>query len=448
MTTDEAIRGWVERSGQSVVDLTAELVRFRTVNKVTTGTELGLQRWLEALLREELGLETDLFSPEDVEGLHAHPGYFPGKDYTDRPNVVGIWRGAGNAGGQSLLFSSHVDSAPVAMGWETDPWDPVQRDGRLYGLGAYDMKGGLAASIMAVRCLQELGIRLKGDVLIESVVDEEFGGANGTLACRLRGCDADAAIVPEPTNMAVCPATRGGALWRFTFRGRSGMSFGGESFRNPVIGAARFISFLEQFEGRRSEEPGPAPWYEHNRSLPVIVTRVEAGDMSAPLCDSGPAECHVDVWVECYPDTTEEQLLAEVLTQFRRYGERIGSGQQDEPEARKMIRFLPGTQLDPDCPLIALLAEEVGNVRGAEAEVFGAPFACDAFMFGLYSRTPAVILGPSGGNAHAAGEYVDIASLLELVQVYARTIIKWCGAIEEDGSSSDVSRLIEKEAGK
>lgn len=425
---EECIRQWVNVNRERIVDQVGDLIKFDTVNQITTGKEKDSQVHIRGVL-EALHMEVDLYSPEDVPGFREHPAYFPGKDYADRPNVIGTKKGIG--GGKSLVFSSHIDTAVVAPGWSRSPWEPWIDGDRLYGLGSFDMKGGLAASIMAVQCLNELGVKLQGDVLIESVVDEEFGGANGTLAGRIRGDNPDAAIVPEPTNLAVCPASKGGALWRITFRGTTGLSFSGETIVNPVYAASKFMSFLERFEQARSEQPGPAPWYENDRYLPIVITRVEAGDMTAPLCDAGPTECHVDIWIECYPGTDEEQLKQELLDAFARDGgKEIVSGPY-APTFSKMIRFLPGSELTPGHPLIGILADEVERTTGEKAAVQGAPFACDAFMFNLHSPTPAIVLGPKGANAHAPDEYVEISSLLQLVEVYALTIVKWCGAAEE-----------------
>lgn len=417
---EESISEWVNANRDELLELAAELIRFPTVNLVTDGTEKESQHFIASVM-ENMKLECTLYSPETAPGFRGHPAYYPGKDYSDRPNVAGRWQGSG--GGRSLLFSSHIDTAVVAPGWSASPWEPYVKDGRLYGLGSFDMKGGLAASIMAVRCLQALGLRPRGDVIIESVVDEEFGGANGTLAGRLMGFETDAAIIPEPTNLAVCPATRGGALWRVTFRGKTGLSFSGETLINPLYDAGKFLVFLEQFEKERGRVAGPAPWYDTMPELPVIVTRAAAGDLSAALCDVGPEQCDLDLWVECHPGTTEDQLREEIISGYvRRYGENAAV-----PEFRKVIRFLPGSQLPPDFPLLPVLTEEIRKVTGREPVMQGAPFACDAFMFNLYSGTPAVVLGPSGANAHAADEYVEIDSLLRLTEVYARAIVRWCG---------------------
>jgi acetylornithine deacetylase len=415
------IHNWIQTNKQPAIDLVSDLIRYDSVNHVVTGGEKACNVHVANVLIDT-GLLIDMYTPDDVKELREHPAYFPGKDYSGRPNVIGIWKGSGE--GKSLLFSSHIDTTVAAKEWQIDPWTPLMKENKLYGLGSFDMKGGLAASIMAVRCLRELGIRMKGDIMIESVVDEEFGGANGALAGRVRGYHADAAIIPEPTNFAVCPATRGGALWRVTFTGKSGMSFSGEKIVNPGNLAAKFIVFLEEYEAARATQPGPSPWYEDDSSvLPVMVTRIEAGDMNAVLCDSGPAECYVDIWVECYPGVSEEQLKKELLDGFHsKYGLEAG-----EPLFEKVIRFLPGAEIPPDFPLIRQLAQEMEAVTGRTAAIHGAPFACDAFMFNLYSSTPAIVMGPVGANAHGADEYMDLDAFYDLIEIYARAAIRWCG---------------------
>lgn len=425
---NESIRTWVNDNKKNTIELVQDLVRFNTVNEVTHGSEKACQLFLAKYLND-MGMKVDVFSPEDVPHFREHEAYYPGKDYSARPNVVAVIKGTG--GGKSLMFSSHMDTTVAAPGWLNDPWHPEIKRNKLYGLGTFDMKGGLAASVMAARCISELGIQLKGDLYVESVVDEEFGGANGTLASRIKGYNPDAAIIPEPTNMAVCPGARGGALWRVTFKGNGGMSFSGEKITNPTTIAAKFILFLEEYEMAAREKAGPPPWFENDHSLSVIVTRLEAGDISAVLCDSGPVECHVDIWVECHPRITEEQLKQELLTGYRqKYAAQYAEWQ--EPLFTQMIRFLPGCEVDPAFPLIGIMTQTVEKVTGIPAMKAGAPFACDAFMFNLYSPTPAIIMGPCGANAHAPDEYIDIPEFLQLIEIYVLIILDWCGVIGKE----------------
>ncbi|MBS4224243.1 M20/M25/M40 family metallo-hydrolase [Lederbergia citrea] len=432
----EAITEWVQKNESRIIQLVQDLVSHNTVNHVVTGNEKEAQIFLSQVLRD-MDLEVDMFTPEEVPGLKEHPGYFPGKNYSNRPNVVATLKGSGD--GKSLIFSSHMDTTVAASGWEKDPWKPVIKDEKLYGLGTFDMKGGLAASIMAIRCIQELGFQVKGDLLVESVVDEEFGGANGTLASRVRGYNPDAAIIPEPTNMAVCPGTHGGALWRVTFSGNTGMSFSGETIVNPANIAAKFIVFLEEYEFNRQQKGGPAPYFEDDHVLPVIVTRLEAGDMTAALCDSGPTECHVDIWVECHPNVSEEDLKKEIIDGFRaKYEDQYPTW--NEPVFTKVIRFLPGAEIDQNFPLINLLSEITSEATDQKyGNVTGAPFACDAFMFNVYTETPAIVMGPVGANAHAPDEHLDIPEFLKLVEIYTLTALEWCGYVEKDVHSDEKS---------
>lgn len=421
---EKEVRGWIERNREPIAGLVADLVRIPSVNRGLTGDERRYQTFVAHLL-ESLGMKVDVFTPDEVEDLNRHPAYYPGKSYADRPNVVGVLPGTGS--GKSLLFSSHADTAAAAPDWKRDPWQPQREGDRLYGLGAFDMKAGFAASILAVRCLRELGIRPLGDVLIESVVDEEFGGANGTLASRVRGYQADGAIIPEPTNLAVCTATRGGALWKAVFAGTGGLSFSGETVHNPVFDAAQFLAFLHDFEQTRGKAKPAHPLYADTPELPVIVTRVMAGDPTAPICDSGPVSCTVEFWAECHPGLAEEPFKDELRTRYREWSFARGGQTAVFPELTGMIRFLPGAETPAGFPLTELLSRAVGRATGSAAVVRGAPFACDAFMFNLHSPTPAVVLGPRGANAHAPDEYVELSSLGELIEVYACTIAAWCG---------------------
>ena len=178
----------IENRRGHIVEFLRKLISIPSV----TGEELQVQKFITRKLTE-LGLEVDLWEP-NLEELKKHPAYLPpGRDYKDRPNVVGIYKGAGQ--GRSLLFNGHVDVIPAGPqdAWEHPPWAGEIEGTRLYGRGASDMKSGLAAMTMAIETLINLKIRLKGDVLLEYTMDEEATG-NGTLACVTRGYRADAGI--------------------------------------------------------------------------------------------------------------------------------------------------------------------------------------------------------------------------------------------------------------
>jgi acetylornithine deacetylase len=372
-----------------------------------------------------------VFTPSEVPGLVEHPGYWPGRDYTDRPNVVGVLSPAQDgavgraAGRKSLLFSGHVDVVPAAgqgrYGW----WDGAVEDGRLYGRGSNDMKGGIAAYLMAAHCVHELGLDLQGDLILETVVDEEFGGANGTLACRLRGYNADAAILPEPNNMLISAAHRGGQQFRLlTCAAGVGMGFGETVLRDPVSALGHLLAALDRYNVERQARPRPVGFEED--VFPLMPFAMRAGEMMPwGTGDAIPETAWVEFWIEIPPGVTKEQLHAELHAVVEEAVAATPTLQRVAVRWEERTRFLAGSSMPPDHPILAALAANMGAVTG-ESSVFGpAPFACDGFVFNLFSPTPVVILGPRGANAHARDEWVAVEDLVTLAKTYALTIADW-----------------------
>ncbi|WP_010268468.1 M20/M25/M40 family metallo-hydrolase [Paenibacillus senegalensis] len=422
----ERLQTWISEHREEALELTRSLVSLRSINRVPHGEEWQVQQYVADYLRK-LGCGTDMFLPTDVRELTAHPAYLEGRNYQDRPNVVGRRKGSG--GGKSLLFSGHVDTVPLNKEetWTVDPLSGVIKEGKQYGLGIFDMKAGIAASLFALRGLVELGIPLKGDVVIETVVDEEYGGANGTLASRLRGHHADAAIIPEPSNLVICPATQGGIMLRIRFAGTGGRNFSGEIVTNPVFAAARFIEIFRQYDRAHSMKASLNPWYKDGPGLTSYLQGMKAGDVSLPLSDRTPNQCSIDVWIQCYPGTSEKELYQDFTGFCLEQAAEDELLKQFPPQFERLIRFLPGTSLAPGHPLIETAVQVVQAAAPQQLAVKGAPFACDAFMFEQYSEIPVIVWGPSGGNAHAADEFIHVDDYLQLIHWYSLMMMEWCG---------------------
>lgn len=422
MTSDELnsrIDGWADAHREDILRLTEDLIRFPSENLERTGREKACQLYLAEVMRG-MGLDVDMFEPTDVSGLLEHEAYWPGRDYRDRPNVVGVRRGTG--GGKSLLFTSHADVV-VGLEGQFRPFEPVREENRLYGRGALDMKGGLAASLCAVECLHDLGLRLRGDLIVESVVDEEYGGSNGTLAARLRGYHADAAICPEPNGMIISPAHRGGCLFEITVEGTPGIPFAAAELVNPAYGIAHLAVAIERWEQERNEQGDPPPLYRDAPGLPVVLSTIIATHDLVAV----PGRGQLEAWVEVYPGTTYEELRNDFVGYLKSVAASKPVLQKARMDVRRRIRFLPGSQIPADHPIVDLLGDVSARVLGHTAPVRGAGFACDAYVFNLYSSTPCVILGPRGANAHAPDEWVEIEDLIRLTKIYARAALAWCG---------------------
>jgi acetylornithine deacetylase len=420
-----AISDWVEENRQEILDLNKKLVSIPSENRYPDGDEKKVQEFVVGCL-EDLRCVTDVFLPTDVPGLTGHPAYLGGRNYEGRPNVVGKKRGSG--GGRSILFSGHMDTVPRGEdAWSVDPFSGIVEEGRQWGLGIFDMKGGMAAAMMALRALNELGVRLKGDVTIETVVDEEFGGANGTLACRLRGYGADAAIVPEPSNLSICPQNQGGSMFRVSFAGRPGRSFSGEELLNPAYAGARFLEVFRRYEAYHKKKRSKSRFFEKDPGPPAYVQRVRAASNDLTLSDRVPSRCTIDVWIQCYPETSEEELRRDFVSFVEEKAREDEILYWAEPNIEKLVRFLPGTGIPEDHELIGVAGRVARQIYQDGLPVEGAAFACDSFVFNLHSDTPALIWGPRGGNAHAPDEYVEVEPFMDLVKMYALTMVEWCG---------------------
>lgn len=418
------IRDWISAHQLELVAWNKKLVSKPSMNRFSDGDEAGVQQIVAKRL-QMLGCIVDQFIPTQVEGIEGHPSYLEGRQYRNRPNVVGRKRGKGT--GRSLMFSGHMDTAPLGdRKWSVSPFEGEVREGRQYGLGILDMKSGMAAAMAALQALDETGISLSGDVWIESVVDEEFGGANGTLACRLKGYEADLTIIPEPTNLTICPASQGGAMYRFTYEGTSGRGFSGEKLINPAFAAAKFIDIFKLYQAYHAGKLSQSPWYD-NGDAPAYIQGMQAGSPEYPIYDRSPSSCSIDVWIQCYPGVTEEEQFKDFLDFYAEQASEDEILANWPVKSEQLIRFLPGMEARYADQVVPFLQDLSKQSFAKPLPVHGAPFACDAFMFDLYSDTSVIICGPKGGNAHSEDEYIELNAFYQLVEYYALIMMEWCG---------------------
>lgn len=417
LETGRAIDAWVEAHADEMLAFASRLVQTPSENRPPRGDERAAQELLAETLKS-FGAEVDMFDVTDVPGITEHPAYLEGRHYAGRPNVVG--RFAGRGGGRSLIFSSHMDTAPRdPLPWrKTEPFSGEIKDGKLWGRGSFDMKGGLAASLWGILAARAVAPQLRGDLFLESVVDEEWGGANGTLAARLRGYTADAAIIPEPTGLQICPEHWGAHLYRLTVPGSAGMVFGNPHLQNPIYTSMLFIDALREWEKEYHARPAP-PMYAGGPKPPFMVTAIEARQYGIPRT------CTVDFAVSFYKEDDPDEMDRRARQTVEQAFAGIAFG-DEKPRIERLFRYLPASSVPEGHPILATVTEAFRSAGDLPCVVRGAPFQCDAFMFNLHSPTPALILGPDGAGAHAADEYVTVDSLINLVRVYARTIILWC----------------------
>ncbi len=414
-TLVESIKSWTSAHREWFVSLTSELVRAPSINAPPTGGEKTVQQLIGHWFGQ-LGIEASLYELGEISGLQEHVAWRPGRNYGGRPNLVA--RLKGNGEGRSLVLSGHADTVGLAdEAWLHPPFAADCDGERIYGLGAFDMKGGLASAMLAARCLQDLNISLAGDLYVESVVDEEFGGANGTLAGRLRHPRIDGAIIMEPTNLRLATSHRGVVVLRLEVLGKPGRSFSGEEVVNPAKILARMIQDLEEFNRRRNASRHQ---YGLADTLGLEIDQLRAGPVDEMLGTRVPSVAWATFWLDLDPDqdpSAPVDALASLLTQ--RY----------DPTQFRLTSVIPalwGSRIPDEHPLVKTVSTSL-QLAEVNPLPITAPFACDGAMFNRHSRTPMLILGPEGGNAHAADEFVSVSSLQTLTAVLALATIDWCG---------------------
>ena len=413
---------WIKSNEHEIYNLTSELVKIPSINYGTDGYEGDCQRFIAKWLKT-LGLNVDMFTPDEVKGFQPVPGFTGKQDFKDRPNIVTTIKGYGN--GRSLILNGHVDVVPPEpMNWSMDPFSGAIGEDKIYGRGSLDMKGGLACLMIIIKALIDLDIQLSGDIIFESVVDEETSIANGTLSCIAKGYRADGVIIPEPNNMMISPASLGGIVWRITTTGKPGMGFSGEEIIEPVFPMGRIIVGLEKYRELLNKEYIKPDIFAEGISIPMRIAKVRAGE---EYKWGTPEKCWLEVMFAPWPGISEGRFKSHFLAYMDNLIKNDPILRDNPPMIEPVSCYQIGLDIDIDHSLVETAREAYSNALNKEAVISGALLACDAYMFPLYCNTPAIILGPGGGNAHACDEYVNKRDLVDLTKVLSHMIVDWCG---------------------
>jgi acetylornithine deacetylase len=426
------VNRWVESGREEILHTISSLIRIRTENLPPGGNEKPGQEFLhESAARFVAAKDLEMFEVDDVPGVRAHPLFFPtieGREriYAGRPLLVA--RRPGKGGGRSLVFSGHMDTMPsYGKTWTVfpDPFSGEIRDGRLYGRGAIDMKAGTASGFFALKCLHDLGIELKGDVYAESVVDEENGGANGTLAARLRHPDIDFAILAEPSELAVGIETIGGTDWRATVVEKGAGGIGADmTHANPIPTLSRVALALEKYDRRLAAVP-PPPAFDRDMRVRLLIYQLASGGSTYAESGAVPTTGHLYFWQETFADRSAAEATRDLVDFLEEELKEIRNGSAAAPDFQPVIRFLEGHRTDRYHPALTCIRNAYARL-GLSHDERGIPFATDAFTFRKASRTEVAVVGPRGGNPHGIDEYVDVESVLSLIRIMVLTAVEYC----------------------
>ena len=349
-----------------------------------------------ARMLEELGME--------VETVEPVPG---------RPSVIGRRRGTG--GGRSLMLNGHLDTVGVEE--MERPFEPRVENGRLYGRGAYDMKGSLAACLGAVKAFRDAQVALAGDLVIAAVADEEVASL-GTSAV-IERARTDGAIVTEPTELAICLAHKGFAWIEIEVEGRAAHG------SRPDLGVDANLAMGRALAEMAALERELAGRATHPRvGRPSLHVGTLAGGTG---WSTYAARAVAGIERRTVPGETAAGALAEIEERLARLrGDARPGGDAPLRMAARLALAREPFEADPGGPLAAAVVRGATEVLGREPERIGVAYWMDAALLGA-AGIETVAFGPVGAGAHEVEEWVDLDSCGQLAEILARAAIAYCG---------------------
>jgi acetylornithine deacetylase len=383
------------------------------------GQEDGAQRWMHDRLRA-MGLAVDAW-PIDVAELRAHPSFSMEVERTAALGIVGTF----GAGDTTLILNGHVDVVPIGDPdqWTVPPWEMTIKDGRAFGRGACDMKGGLACALAAIRALQEAKVTLTGRVALHSVVAEEDGGM-GTLATLARGHRGDAAISMEPTRLALAPAHAGALSFRLRVPGQATHG----AVREEGVSAIEKFEIVHRalldLEARRNARLMQPLFTGYRLPYALSIGKIAAGDWPSSVPDLLIAEGRYGL----APGEDAAGARAELETAVRHAATHDAWLSAHPPTVEWWGgQFLPASTASTD-RIVTDVTSAASDVLGHAPNVEGMTYGADMRLLVNDAHIPTVLFGPGDVRvAHRPDEFVPIEDLMVVTRVLAVTAMRFCG---------------------
>lgn len=430
VANEEQIHSAVSEKREDMVDLLSELIR----TKPLTGSEGDAQAVIIDYLKE-LGLEPDVWEA-DADNLRDHEAFFETRSfkevgYSDRPNVAARIPGAGD--GPSLALSGHIDVVPVTEEeWSYDPWTPTVEDGRLYGRGSYDMLCGVVSILTAYEVIDELGFELAGELILQTTIEEEEGGIGGVLSALERGYQPDAAIIGESWELPDIGMASGGAMsFDITVPGKSAHAAFPYEGVHAIDKAVKIYNALDDLDQRRKERISYEPAWGKDERMKGNETNLnvgifEAGNWGSSLAPSATLKGRIG-WP---PGEEKDEVYEEFMDTIQSVVDADEWLSEHPPDVDMAGWVSEPHELDTNEEIVQTVQHNAELVTGKETTFSGGWSGLDERFYNRYYDIPCPSVGARGGRCHGPDEYVEIDSLVDTSETFARTIIDWCGTVE------------------
>ena len=409
----------IEARKEELFQLLSKLIQFNSENFGSFGNEQPVAEYVLDQCRK-LGLETDLYSPMELDGFAEHPDYFPGRNLENRPNVTARWKGAENE--DVLMLMGHTDTVPIGerSGWKVDPLGGELIDGKIYGRGACDDKYAVAASLFLIRLLQEEGFVPKKNLLFTAYSDEEFGGSHGALAAVLKyPCQIYANL---DCRDVIWNCAAGGQVVRYTFEANHALDSSEATARIlPVV-----LDELNSFKEKRRKELESIRFF---RGTIIPETSLRYQEIGASI--EGTAPSVGTLVFTFYTDKTREVIWEE----FAQLEEAIA--QRLQPLGYIGGKFIPATRFfhygytEAETPAIQEMLAAAKEATGSDLTVCGSCLS-DLSVILKYGGGSAFSYGAGRdfsveGGAHQPNEFITCDGFLKFTKTVAAYILRVLG---------------------
>ncbi|MGD2184621.1 MAG: ArgE/DapE family deacylase [Desulfobacterales bacterium] len=385
--------GEIQIKRKALLSLLRDLIQIESVNPSLTNKGSGeavIARYIRDYLNH-LGMEVHL---QEIE--------------KSRANVVGILKGSGR--GPSLMLNGHMDTVS-ADNMEIDPFAAEEKDGKIYGRGALDMKAGVAALIMAVESIIEAGIKLKGDVILTLVADEEYASI-GTETI-VDEYTADAAIVCEPTDLDIVIAHKGFAWIKIQIFGHAAHGSLPHKGVDAIVKAGKVLSAIDEL----SETDLKKKSHPLLGSPSIHASLIEGGTELSTY----PNYCKIQLERRNLPGEDRRLVTEEIQGLLQKI-----QRQDDQFKADYNVFFFrPAFEISPDQPIVQTVSRAYASTLNKPPKFEGMWAWLDSAIL-AQAGIPTVIFGPRGDGAHAVVEYADVASVMTTTNILIRSTIDFC----------------------
>lgn len=410
----------IDERKNELFSLLSDLIKINSENFLSHGNEEELARYLEKLCRE-LGLETDVFSPLDLDGFEQHPDYMPGRNLENRYNMVARLRGEEDC--DELMLMSHSDTVRIGdlKNWVSDPLAGELRDGKIYGRGACDDKYALATTLFILKLLKDAGFKPSRNLVFAAYSDEEYGGSHGALA----------AVLKYPCRRILNMDGREGQIWhcgsggqevKYIFRTKDPV----DSAKYAAAAIPLVLEVIETFAEKRRSELEENKFYA-GTIIPKTSLRYMGIRAGFDGADLGTGEAYFVY----YTDKTKDEIYAEFAELEKILAEKLSPLGIEGVGFKPVTRFFHYVFCEPDSEDINLLLDASKEATGNDLLVCGSCLS-DLSVISKHGTDRAIAFGAGRdfsklGGAHQPNEFIECDKLLDYAKTVAAYVVKVLG---------------------